>query len=80
MESPKILENLFYGITIGTSGSNATAFVVHEARPSLSVLLKMCRDDATLWLGRFPVDLRGAVDACYDCLNREKIIWVRLPK
>jgi hypothetical protein len=43
--------------------------VFDGACPSLCLLLKCCRDDANLWRGRFPVDLRGAVDAWVACLN-----------
>jgi hypothetical protein len=37
------------------------AAVFRAAAPSLQLLLKTCRDDAVLWSGRFPVDLRARV-------------------
>jgi hypothetical protein len=45
------------------------AAVFRGTAPSLPLLLKLCRDDATLWRGRFPVPQRAGVDAWHVCLG-----------
>jgi hypothetical protein len=37
--------------------------------PSLPLLLKLCRDDATMWRGRFPDSQRSHIDAWHVCLG-----------
>jgi hypothetical protein len=37
--------------------------------PSLPLLLKLCRDDATMWRGRFPDSQRPHIDAWHVCLG-----------
>ncbi|KAM0844555.1 hypothetical protein ACQ4PT_056959 [Festuca glaucescens] len=45
------------------------AAVFHAAEPSLRLLLKTCHDDASLWSGRFPPDLRAAVEGWHSSLR-----------
>jgi hypothetical protein len=47
--------------------------VFREALPSLPLLLKLCRDDATLWRGRFPANLRASVDAWLSCFRVARV-------
>jgi hypothetical protein len=43
--------------------------VFQATPPSMPLLLKVCRDDATLWRGRFPVETRAAFDVWHEILR-----------
>jgi hypothetical protein len=45
----------------GISGSNVTGVVSHGERPSMPLLLKLCRDDVVLWWPYFPADRRDSI-------------------
>jgi hypothetical protein len=45
------------------------AAVFRGTAPSLPLLLKLCRDDATSWRGGFPVSQHPGVDAWHVCLG-----------
>jgi hypothetical protein len=67
---------------VAVAAEMASAFTLHwqrnaavfrATRPSLQLLRKLCRDDATLWRGRFPAHARDSVDAWLDLLRASHV-------